>query len=322
MCQRIGSLITVAALGVVAGVAAITVLGSPAPAAASCLAKPGKTASEGQHWRYRIDRANDRRCWYLAAKDTTKVATADTKTGAKLRDAAGRRAFAQANDQTASPTRAAPSPPPEKPAMSTAAADADKAFMAEFSAWWEERARREVEPPATLEERWASLVAEGTRAAATEPVPADDDARSAVTEPLLAATALPVRWTLLPEHAAALLATALTFAGFFGSRVLIGTRVVLGHATHFVATRWFGVARSGTQQNGSEEPSDLAVVLAAARRAGPPLMPTAAPNDEAGENLAPRSGVAPVRPGGPIHPLADGQDALERVLRNWQHHAA
>jgi hypothetical protein len=317
MGQRIGALVTAAA--VVAGVAAITVLGSPAPAAVACLAKPGKTASDGQHWRYRIDRANERRCWYLAAKGTTKVATAGARTGAKLRDAAGRHAFAQESDEAASGTRATPSPPVEKPAMNTAAADADKAFVAEFSAWWEERARREAEPPATLDERWASLVADGTRSAAAEPVPAADNARSAATEPVLAATAQPVRWTLQPEHLAALLAAALTLAGFFGSRVLIGTGVILGHATRLVATRWFGAQRNG---GGGEEPSDLAVVLAAARRAGPPLMPTAAPNDEAGADLAPRSGVAPVRLAGPPHPLAYAQDALERVLRDWQHLAA
>jgi hypothetical protein len=34
-------------------------------AAADCLAEPNRDAPEGLHWYYRIDRENDRKCWYL-----------------------------------------------------------------------------------------------------------------------------------------------------------------------------------------------------------------------------------------------------------------
>src|SRR3979411_3326922 len=39
----------------------------PAPAAAAdeCLAKPNGPSPRGSHWFYRIDRANNRHCWYL-----------------------------------------------------------------------------------------------------------------------------------------------------------------------------------------------------------------------------------------------------------------
>src|SRR5882762_5080401 len=51
----------------------IAVTGSPvraqtAPAAAAadeCLAKPNGPSPRGSHWFYRIDRANNRHCWYL-----------------------------------------------------------------------------------------------------------------------------------------------------------------------------------------------------------------------------------------------------------------
>jgi hypothetical protein len=35
-----------------------------------CLAAPEGTASKGLHWYYRLDRANNRKCWYLASLRT------------------------------------------------------------------------------------------------------------------------------------------------------------------------------------------------------------------------------------------------------------
>jgi hypothetical protein len=40
------------------------------PAAADCLAEPNRDAPPGQHWYYRVDHANDRKCWYLHATVT------------------------------------------------------------------------------------------------------------------------------------------------------------------------------------------------------------------------------------------------------------
>jgi hypothetical protein len=36
-------------------------------AAAECLTEPNREPPEGSHWFYRVDRATDRRCWYLRA---------------------------------------------------------------------------------------------------------------------------------------------------------------------------------------------------------------------------------------------------------------
>jgi len=40
-------------------------VGAHTAAAADCLAEPNRDAPEGLHWYYRIDRENDRKCWYL-----------------------------------------------------------------------------------------------------------------------------------------------------------------------------------------------------------------------------------------------------------------
>jgi hypothetical protein len=37
-------------------------------AASDCLAKPNALAPQGAHWYYRVDRATQRQCWYLAAE--------------------------------------------------------------------------------------------------------------------------------------------------------------------------------------------------------------------------------------------------------------
>jgi hypothetical protein len=37
-------------------------------ASKACLSSPGGTGPEGSHWYYRVDRANSRRCWYLAPR--------------------------------------------------------------------------------------------------------------------------------------------------------------------------------------------------------------------------------------------------------------
>jgi hypothetical protein len=39
---------------------------APASAAADCLSGPNHAAPGGSHWRYRVDRQNHRKCWYLA----------------------------------------------------------------------------------------------------------------------------------------------------------------------------------------------------------------------------------------------------------------
>ncbi len=67
MWRRISALI-----GVIVFVAALlmSVIGTDVQAAAranDCLTAPNASAPGGQHWSYRIDRQNNRKCWYLHA---------------------------------------------------------------------------------------------------------------------------------------------------------------------------------------------------------------------------------------------------------------
>jgi hypothetical protein len=44
--------------------------GASPVAAADCLTEPNRDAPAGQHWYYHLDRAADRKCWYLHATAT------------------------------------------------------------------------------------------------------------------------------------------------------------------------------------------------------------------------------------------------------------
>jgi hypothetical protein len=67
-------------LSVVASGIAFAAPDNAAPAAApECLSSPKSTAPAGSHWFYRTDRANKRKCWYLADASTKTVKTAAAK---------------------------------------------------------------------------------------------------------------------------------------------------------------------------------------------------------------------------------------------------
>jgi hypothetical protein len=46
-------------------VAAIALEANTAVAAVECITEPNREPPEGSHWYYRVDRATDRKCWYL-----------------------------------------------------------------------------------------------------------------------------------------------------------------------------------------------------------------------------------------------------------------
>jgi hypothetical protein len=63
-------------LAILVAVTALTVLpGHAEPAADSCIIKPNSDPPQGSHWYYRVDRAANRRCWFLGPE------------GAKVREA-------------------------------------------------------------------------------------------------------------------------------------------------------------------------------------------------------------------------------------------
>lgn len=61
---------------------------SAANAADDCLTSPKKTAPEGQHWYYRVERGTKRQCWYLRAESAKSAQTTqDTQTTSQKTDA-------------------------------------------------------------------------------------------------------------------------------------------------------------------------------------------------------------------------------------------
>ena len=60
---------TIAALTASLSVFAFLPLHSAAYAAETCLAAPEGAAPQGGHWRYRLERGTQRKCWRLVQKD-------------------------------------------------------------------------------------------------------------------------------------------------------------------------------------------------------------------------------------------------------------
>lgn len=96
-----------AALGTLVAISATATATSHA-AADACLTAPSGVTPKGQHWYYRLDHANNRKCWYLRAPTPTPPAQA---------------AAPADGDTAARPTNAAAPPAPEAPAAAPSAAE-------------------------------------------------------------------------------------------------------------------------------------------------------------------------------------------------------
>jgi len=112
------------------------------PASDECKTKPGSSAPPGSHWYYRIDRTDQRRCWFLGPE--------------------GAYARSQARETASKVTSSTRTPPREKPV------EAARAIPAPM-----EGAQRIVLDPAATELRRV--------AAADVPAPSDVDARERTT---------------------------------------------------------------------------------------------------------------------------------------------
>jgi hypothetical protein len=66
--QRIVLFVRAALASLVAAVVLTTPLGGVARATDGCLSQPKLGGPQGSHWYYRVDRTNNRRCWYLGAQ--------------------------------------------------------------------------------------------------------------------------------------------------------------------------------------------------------------------------------------------------------------
>jgi hypothetical protein len=110
------------------------------PAAADCLGEPNRDAPPGQHWYYRVDHANERKCWYLHA---TVTGTAEGPPAAELQSVHSlRRQAAPAPEPQRRQATPAPSAQlqrqvaaPQRPAPRSEADEA--ALYLEFLRWKE-----------------------------------------------------------------------------------------------------------------------------------------------------------------------------------------
>jgi hypothetical protein len=279
MRKQICSLVPAVAAGVL--VAAAVLPGSAAPAGDRCLAGPGKAAPDGARWRYRVDHANGRHCWYLRANASKAH-----------RVTSPRRPAAQPTVQSSqSPSPRTADPPPPAPAPS--AKDASLAGDYFTFAWWTTHSK--------------ALDASDRAAPTAEmplpapPAPGEEGASAEDAGPPAAvATAAPARWKAAPQHIATVLTAALALAGL-GGHVMVrrATRrrsrdhrafggfvppVPKGRIRNLADAIAAGRATDETYGEPDEpsercepserreprehcEPSDLAVVVAAARRA-------------------------------------------------------
>jgi hypothetical protein len=79
MCKRIAAATAASALiGLLVALGAQQAQAAPAN---ECLSAPNGASPNGQHWYYHLDRANNRKCWYLRAIDASRAvgASVDTK---------------------------------------------------------------------------------------------------------------------------------------------------------------------------------------------------------------------------------------------------
>ncbi|MEA2982690.1 MAG: hypothetical protein QOF09_4513 [Alphaproteobacteria bacterium] len=69
MTKQIGSIVPTIFIVHFLAVGIAVMIGTPAQAAEDCIAGPNAPSPKGSHWYYRVDRAKNRKCWYLRPHD-------------------------------------------------------------------------------------------------------------------------------------------------------------------------------------------------------------------------------------------------------------
>jgi hypothetical protein len=132
-----------------------------------CRTTPGTSAPSGQHWYYRVDRTNDRHCWYLHAQGLQ----IHSQTNVTLRDSQDENAAAQAGQAPSPIVTIQPAPaerrgilrtPSETPALEASPGEHPGL---EFSARW-------IDLPRSIDLNTRALTA-GSNGYAAEPTAAN-----------------------------------------------------------------------------------------------------------------------------------------------------
>jgi hypothetical protein len=278
MPKQIGS----PAPGALLVVLAVTILAAgPVHAAADCVAAPGSQAPQGSHWYYRTDHATGRKCWYVSPegrKGHGQVSQNPTGRAQPTEDSLP--TSGTVGDRWTQPPQIEQSPTPTWPV--TAAGNMQAVAPSPPS------------PEGTALERAVSGPAEqertGTDAQAAKlDTPAQQPAaRTAKMAALIAIT---------PVSMLILVVGLLALAGIF--------------------LRPFFQTTPMRRPSPRQFKDDLAVVIAAARRAASPLPPPYLPRDYAGgrrcSDEEPNSSRAK-----PRHVIENVEEALLGVLRDWE----
>jgi hypothetical protein len=287
MPKQIGSLV-LAAVPVAAFAALVVIIlaAGPAQAAADCVPAPGLQAPQGGHWYYRTDRATGRKCWYVSSegrKGQGQVAPNLTTRAQPPEESPASLGSETVGDPLT------PSTPIEQPAPPTwpvtAAGDMTQAAAPTPHPVNASKPKQAERVPAEQEQATADANVTNAphEAAAQRPVAATAEMAALVG--------------ITPVSMLLFLIGVLALAG------ILMRRISETAATQPLPSRPF--------QN------DLAVVIAAARRAAPPLPPPYSPRDYAGAHASAQEEPNSLR-AGPRHRIEDVEEALLGVLQHWE----
>jgi hypothetical protein len=262
----------------------IILAAAPAQAAADCVPAPGLQAPQGSHWYYRTDRATGRKCWYVSSEGRKGHVAPNLTTHAQLPEESP---ASPASETVGDPLT--PSTPIEQPAAPTWPATAVGDIM--------QAAAPTPQPVNAGKPEQAERVP-----AEQEQAPVDANVTNAQHEataqrPVAATAEMAGLVGITPVSMLLLLIGVLALAG------ILLRRISETAVTRPLPSRPF--------QN------DLAVVIAAARRAAPPLPPPYSPRDYAGAHASVKEesnslGAKP-RPR-----IEDVEEALLGVLQHWE----
>jgi len=277
MPKQIGSL----ALGALLVALAVTVpAASPVHAAADCVAAPGSQAPQGNHWYYRTDHATGRKCWYVSPE--------------------GRKGHGQV---TQNPTARAQ---PTEDSLPTSGTVGDR---------WTQPTQ--IEQSSTT---WPVTAAGNMQAVAPSPpspdaikleravsAPAEQETTDAQT-----ANAQPEAPAQQPGARTAKMAAFIAITPVSIFILVVGLFALAG-----IFLRPFFQTTPMRRPSPRQFKDDLAVVIAATRRAASPLPPPYSPRDYAGGRRCsddePNSSRAK-----PRQLMENVEEALLGVLRDWE----
>ncbi|MBR0827968.1 hypothetical protein JQ596_20755 [Bradyrhizobium manausense] len=194
-----------------------------ANAADDCLVSPKKTAPEGQHWYYRVERGTKRQCWYLRAEGTKSAQSTQTTAASQKPETPAPRSMQDARAEWPTPqgtvaqdTTAsilAPKATASQPLNQRLSASADSAEQPALNARWPDASAATAPAP-------QPAAAPATKLADARPAP--EPAPEPATAPAVTAPATPApadKPTGSLQTLLLVIGGALTLAGILGSAI-------------------------------------------------------------------------------------------------------